>query len=315
MRTAFADTVRLLARDDPRVYLLTGDVGFGVFEPFAEEFPDRYINVGVAEANLAGVAAGLALSGKRPFIYSIGNFPTLRCLEQVRNDICYNAANVKIVSVGGGLSYGQLGATHHATEDLAVMRALPGMTVIAPADPVETALAVRAAYEHPDPVYLRLNRAGDPVVHRTAPEFRLGQAISVRSGNDVTLIACGGIVPNALAAAEVLAAEGIECSVLSMHTLKPIDAAAVLQAASETGLIITIEEHSIVGGLGSAVSEVLTEAGGLGARLSRLALPDAFSHLVGSQDYLRGAHGLSADGIAEHIKARLGSPWSIASGL
>src|SRR5437667_4581521 len=165
MRSAFFDTLVRLAEDDERITLVVGDLGFGVIEPFARRFPDRFLNAGVAEQNMTGIGAGMALSGKVVFTYSIANFPTLRCLEQVRNDVCYHAADVKIVAVGGGFAYGSLGMTHHATEDLALMRALPGMVVVAPGDPIEVELATRAVVEHRGPCYLRLGRVGEPCVH------------------------------------------------------------------------------------------------------------------------------------------------------
>ena len=301
MRTAFAQTLMELAQEDSRIYLLIGDVGFGVFEPFAQAFPDRFVNVGVAEANLTGIAAGLALSGIVPFTYSIGNFPTLRCLEQVRNDVCYNDANVKLVAVGGGVAYGALGATHHATEDLAIMRALPNMIVVSPGDPIETRLATRAARNLKGPMYLRLGRAGEPRVHSSIPDFCIGEAIEVRAGDDITLIATGGILHTCLLASDKLQSEGISSGVLSMHTLKPLDHEAVAKAARETEAIFTVEEHSVVGGLGSAVADVLVELEGPHPIFKPIGLPDAFSHLVGSQDYLRTMLGLSADGIAETV--------------
>ena len=305
MRTAFAQTLMELAQEDSRVYLLVGDVGFGVFEPFAQAFPDRFLNVGVAEANLTGIAAGLALSGMVPFTYSIANFPTLRCLEQVRNDVCYNDANVKLVAVGGGVAYGALGATHHATEDLAIMRALPNMVVVAPGDPIEAMLATRAAYQRRSPVYLRLGRAGEPKVHSSIPNFCIGKAIELRSGNDITLVATGGLLHTALLASEKLQSEGISSRVLSMHTLKPLDQEAVAKAARETEAIFTIEEHSIVGGLGGAVAEVLAGLEGPNPIFKPIGLPDAFSHVVGSQNYLRSFFGLSVDGISDTVLTAL----------
>lgn len=298
MRSAFARTLIELAETDTRVWLVVGDVGFGVVEPFVERFSDRYLNVGVAEANLAGVSAGLALSGAVPFMYSIANFPTLRCLEQIRNDICYNEANVKIVAVGAGFAYGSLGATHHATEDLAVMRAMPGMTVVAPADPIETVLATQAALVAEGPVYLRLGRSGDPAVHVTQPAFVFGRAIRVREGTDVTIIATGGITYSAALAAESLAAEGISVRVVSMHTVKPIDRLEIKFASNETGGVVTVEEHSVIGGLGSTVAQVIAEDGLRPETFRTLALPDSFGHRIGSRDYLLGHYGLSPEAIA-----------------
>lgn len=296
MRTTFIQTLCRLAAADERIWLLTGDLGYSVLEPYHRDFAARYVNVGVAEQNLAGIAAGLASCGKIVFTYSIANFPTLRCVEQIRNDIVYNEQPVKIVSVGGGFAYGPQGYTHHGLEELAVLRTLPGMTVVAPADPVETDLATRALAQSPGPAYLRLGKAREPVIHQTTPDFAIGRAIRMRDGRDVTLISTGAMLGPALAAADALAgaqASGdgpLHARVLSMHTLKPLDADAVLAAARETRAIITVEEHSVIGGLGSAVAEVLAEAGAA-VPLRRWGAPDRLLHAVGSQAYLRGLCG------------------------
>ncbi|MGB6482882.1 MAG: transketolase C-terminal domain-containing protein [Candidatus Acidiferrales bacterium] len=297
MRSAFIRTLVDLAEQDDRIVLVVGDLGFGVVEPFASRFPDRFVNAGVAEQNMTGIAAGMSLSGKVVFTYSIGNFPTLRCFEQIRNDVCYHGANVKIVSVGAGLAYGALGVSHHATEDVAVMRALPGMTVVAPADPVETEMATRAVAALAGPAYLRLGRAGEPAVHQDTVVFQVGKAIQVTEGDDITLIAAGTMVHTAVQAARMLASNSIHARVLSMHTIKPLDEDAILAAARETAAIITIEEHGIIGGLGSAVAEVLAERWPQGTSFKRLALPSQFTSLVGSQSYLKEAYSLSVSGI------------------
>ena len=301
MRNACIETLLELAKQDPRIVLITGDLGFGVIGPFQEQLPLQFINAGVAEQNMTGMATGMALRGKIAFTYSIGNFPTLRCLEQIRNDICYHNANVKVVSVGGGFAYGAMGPTHHAVEDLAVMRALPGMTVIAPGDPVETRAATRAIVANPGPCYLRLGKAGEPTVHQGPIAFEIGKAIRMRDGRDATLISTGGILQNTVRAAERLAQDGIETRVLSMHTLKPLDQEAVLAAAKETRAVITVEEHSIIGGLGSAVAEVLAEADGPKVAFKRIGAPSAFSSQNGSQEYMRQCHGLTADAIAKSV--------------
>jgi transketolase len=307
VRPTFARTVVELAERDERICGVIGDVGFGVLETFASRFPDRWLNVGVAEANLAGVSAGLALAGARPFMYSIANFPTLRCLEQIRNDICYNRAPVVIVGVGGGLAYGSLGATHHATEDLAVMRAIPGLTVIAPADPMETELLTRAAFALDAPVYLRLGRSGDPAVHQARPDLRVGRGVVVREGADVTLIATGAIARTALDAAELLAPMGISARVVSMHTLKPLDVDVIRDAVERTGALVTLEEHSLVGGLGSAVAEAVADHGLRPRSFLRLGLPDAFAHVIGSRDHLLARAGLSASAVARAVAETRGA--------
>jgi len=307
VRTAFIRALLELAENDERIYLIVGDLGYSVVERFAQRFPSRYLNVGVAEQNMTGIAAGMALSGKVVFTYSIANFPTLRCLEQIRNDVCYHEADVKIVSIGGGLAYGALGMTHHATEDLAIMRALPGMVAVAPGDPIEAEGATRAIAGQSGPCYLRLGKAGEPNVHAPGTHFSLGKAITVREGDDVTLIATGGLLYNTVKVAEQLSLNGLEARVLSMHTLKPLDTESILAAASQTSAIVTVEEHSLIGGLGSAVAEVLAELGGRKPPLTRLALRSGFVPEVGSQDYLRETEGLSVNGILRSLQRVLQS--------
>jgi transketolase len=290
-----------MAGDDERIYLFTGDLGFSIFEPFMEKFPSRYFNMGVAEQNMMGVATGMALSGKIIFVYSIANFPTFRCLEQIRNDVCYHNVNVNIVTGGGGLSYGALGITHHATEDIAIMRALPNMTVIAPGDPLEAELATQACAAWPGPCYLRLGKTTEPQVHESLPSFSIGRAIGVKDGKDATLISTGCMLNSIVKAAGLLAEKGISARVLSMPTVKPMDRDAVLAAARETGVIVTVEEHSVIGGLGSAVAEVLSEASGIDCKFRRMGIKDAFTHDVGNQEYLLKAHGLSVDDIVNTV--------------
>lgn len=306
MRSAFIKTLIDLAREDRRIMLIVGDLGFGVVEPFRDQFPDQFLNAGVAEQNMVGIAAGMALSGRVVFVYSIANFPTLRPLEQVRNDVCYNNASVVLVSVGGGMSYGSLGPTHHATEDIAVMRAMPNMMVVAPGDPLETRLATRALAARSAPAYLRLGRDGEPVVHLADPSFALGHALTVRPGADLTLIATGGMLAPAMGAAGMLAERGLDARVLSMHTVKPLDVEAVLAAARETRAVFTVEEHNIIGGLGSAVAETLAESGERPAHFRRIGLPDQFSTVAGTQDYLRSLHGLDPEGICRTVCQTMG---------
>ena len=304
MRNAFIRGLTALAELDKRVVLLTGDLGFKIFDDFAARFPGRFYNAGVAEANMMGVAAGLALGGLKPFAYSIVPFATLRCLEQIRDDICYQEAPVTVVGVGGGYSYGPNGATHHALEDIAVMRCLPNMTVVCPGDPLEAELATLAAGRHSRPLYLRLGRSGDPQVHHSAPSFSLGRAIVVRDGRECALIATGNALPVAVAAADRLATEGIHCRVVSMHTVKPLDDALLRSCAKECGALFTVEEHSLIGGLGSAVGEWLT-AKGVRCLLRSYGAGDRFAHVCGSQEYLRRLEALTADQIAASIREAL----------
>jgi transketolase len=302
MRTAFIQSLTEAAARDSRVTLVVGDLGFGVVTDFAKKFPKQFFNAGVAEQNMTGLAAGLALSGKVVFTYSIANFPIVRCLEQIRNDVCYHKANVTVVAVGGGYSYGALGMTHHATEDLAIMRSLPEMTVIAPGDPLETVAATRAAAGGIGPVYLRLGRAGEPVVHKSPVSWTLGKAILAREGSDATLISTGAMLAPTLAAAELLADRGIETRVLSMHTVKPLDVDAVLAAARDTRHIVAVEEHGVLGGLGGAVAEVLAEADIPQVRFRRIGLPPHFLKAVGEQEHLRIIQGLDADSLSRRVE-------------
>jgi transketolase len=301
VRTAFIEALMQIAAVDPRVMLIVGDLGYSVVEDFERRFPKQFVNAGVAEQNMTGLAAGLALAGRIVFTYSIGNFPTLRCLEQLRNDICYHRAPVKIVAVGGGFGYGALGVSHHATEDLAIMRALPNMTVVAPGDPIEAGLATKAVAREAGPCYLRLGKSGERTVHPRVIDFRVGRAIRLREGTDVTLIVTGGMLHEVMMAAEELSeTHRIEAAVLSMHTIKPLDAGAVLDAARRTP-VVTIEEHSVIGGLGSAVAEVLAEASHA-TPFNRIAVPSEFSTVVGSQQYFRQRYGLTAPALVERLK-------------
>lgn len=306
MRDAFVRTLTELAPRHPELLLLTGDLGFGVLTNFAARFPSQFLNVGVAEQNMSGLAAGLALEGHTVFTYSIGNFPTIRCLEQIRNDICYHRANVKIVCVGGGMSYGPVGMSHHATEDLAVLRSLPGILVLSPGDLWEAAEAARYLLTHRGPAYLRLDKSAAPATPHGP--FEPGRIRVVREGWGVTLAATGGILAEALLAADALAAEDISCRVLSVHTIKPIDADTLVAAAAETGGIVTIEEHNLDGGLGGAIAEVLMEAGVLPSFFVRMGLRNTFSSIVGSQQYLRAVYSLDSAAIARTVSARLGVP-------
>lgn len=298
MRTAFINALVEAAEIDERVALVVGDLGFGVVERFSDRYPERYVNAGVAEQDMVGLAAGMAMAGAVPFTYSIVNFSVLRCLEQIRNDVCYHQANVKLVAVGGGLAYGALGVTHHGTEDLAILRSLPEMRVIAPADPLESAWATRLAAETPGPFFLRLGRNGERQLHPEGVSLELGRAAHLREGTDVTLIGIGSIVDQTLQAAEILAAQGVAARVLSMHTLRPLDVDAIHEAARTTRAIVTVEEHSVVGGLGGAVAEVLAERSSH-SPFRRVGLPSEFVDVVGSQDYLRAHYGLTPEGIAD----------------
>jgi len=304
MRQAFLNELTRSMELDPSVFLLTGDTGFHVFDDFQETFRDRYLNTGICEAAMIGMAAGLALSGKRVFVYGIAPFVTLRCFEQIRVDLCYANLPVTIVGVGAGLTYGPAGATHHTIEDIAVLSALPNMTVVCPGDPSEAGAAVKGIMSLKGPCYLRIGKSGEPAVHQgELADFRIGRGIRLRHGRDVALIATGNMLPTAAAAAWILAEQGLDPEVISMHTVKPLDEELVRDVAGRCKLIATLEEHVARGGLGSAVSDVIT-ADGAGVRVLRFALPDAYACEAGSQAYLRAKYGLTADDIAGRILAR-----------
>jgi transketolase len=304
VRDTFVHTLTAIAETRPDVMLITGDLGFGVLNDWISRFPRQFLNAGIAEQNMTGLAAGMALEGRTVFTYSLGSFPTVRCLEQIRNDVCYHEADVKIVTVGGGMSYGPVGASHHATEDLAIMRSLPNMVVVSPGDHWETAEATRALVNLPGPAYLRLDKSAAPPTHAVTEAFCVGQIRTVREGWDVTLAATGGILGETLSAADLLAAHGVSCRVLSVHTVKPLDRAALEAASRETGGIVTIEEHSLDGGLGGAIAEVLLDAGAAPGFFLRFGLR-TFSSIIGSQSYLRRAYGLDGRSVADAVLARL----------
>lgn len=305
MRNAFANEVTKLGAEDPRVVLLSGDIGNKLFDKFKEKAPTRFFNCGVAEANMMGVAAGLALSGLRPFVYTITPFTTTRCLEQIRVDACYHRAPVVIVGTGSGLSYAELGPTHHSCEDMAILRVLPGMTVLAPCDEVEVRLGLRAALANDGPVYMRIGKKGEPLIHKTAPDFRIGRSITVRPGSDVCLLSAGTIMSAALRAADALAARGISARVESFHTIKPLDTRLLEEVFDRYPVVAVVEEHSRLGGLGGSVAEWLAARGRARARLVAFGTDDAFMHEIGSQEYARRRFGLTAENIAARVAAVL----------
>lgn len=305
MRAVFNKELLKIAEKDPRVHMILADIGYGEIEGFAEKFPERFINCGVAEQNMTGVACGVAREGNIAITYSIANFPTLRCLEQIRNDVCYHNANVKIVIIGGGMAYGPLGVSHHSTEDLAILRALPNMVVLAPCDLKEAAAATHAMMAYEGPVYYRCGYKKEPDIYDGNVDFIIGKANVIREGNDATVIFTGTIGYNCKLAVEALAAEGINCRLISMHTVKPIDKVAIVKAANETGAVITVEEHNICGGLGGAVAEVLMDEGAGGVPFKRIALPDVNVSKIGSQNWLREQYGMGVQGIVAAIKGVL----------
>lgn len=302
MRPTFIKTLLTLAQKNERIFLLTGDLGYAALEPFREKFPKRFINMGVAEQNMAGFAAGLALSGKLPVMYSIATFVTLKTFEQVRNDICYQNLNVKIVGVGSGLTYSQYGATHHSQEDIGLMRLLPNMKVICPGDPIEVEAATRAMMADPQACYLRIGSRGEPVLHEKPIDFQIGKAITMKQGKDVALVATGNMLENTMKAADLLRASNLSPQVISMHTVKPLDTDLLKDLFKNFQQVFTIEEHNQIGGLGSAVAELAAEFQDRNACLHRIALPDQFQKVGAWLARLRQENGLTPESIAQTVK-------------
>lgn len=305
MRDTFVRTLVELAKGDKSIELVTGDLGFGVLKPFWEQCPDQFTNAGIAEQNMTSMAAGMALEGKNVFTYSIGNFPTLRCLEQIRNDCAYHDANVKVVCIGGGFVYGSLGMSHQATEDLAILRALPNVVVMAPADLVEAEECTKVLAKYNGTAYLRLGRGGEKRIHEKIENFQIGKAIKVHDGEKVTIFSTGAIFEEVTAAYEELTEAGYSPAVYTFPTVKPIDRKIIEDAAENFELIITVEEHNIVGGFGSAVAEVMAEMREKKAYLLRIGLNDEYSVRVGNQKYLRTQYGMDSRAIVERIMGEL----------
>jgi transketolase len=297
----YGEVLSQLGERYPDLVALTADLASSTkIGRFGKKFPERFINVGIAENSMFGMAAGLAQAGLRPVVSTFAAFTALRSAEQVRTDICYQNVNVKIISTHAGISFGQAGSTHHCTEDLAVMRSFANMTVIAPADGIETGNAVAAAMEWPGPVYIRIGRGFEPPVNTTKDYgFEIGKAITMREGGDVTIIACGVGVLHSVRAAEVLKRQGLSARVINMHTVKPIDREAIVKAVTDTRRIVTVEEHNVMGGLGSAVAEVIVESGKACA-FRKLGVPDCYS-IVGYPEDLYHHYGFDADGIVETV--------------
>lgn len=309
MRKACLDAIRDLARRDPRVVFVGSDLGAGTMSGFAEEFPDRFFMEGVSEAHLVGMVSGLAMNGMIPYLNAIAVFLTRRCFEQVLLDAALHRLPVRLVGNGGGVVYAPLGPTHLAIDDFALLRAVPGMTIVAPCDAEEMRRLVAASADHPGPLYIRIAKGGEPVVSRPEAGFEIGRAIRVAAGGDVLLVTTGVLLQAAIEARERLAGRGIDAAILHLHTVKPLDAAAVLDAASRVRAVVTVEEHLVCGGLGSAVAEVLAEAGlGRAQPFRRLALPEAFPSQYGSQREILAACGLDAAGIEQSVLALLELP-------
>jgi transketolase len=294
MRTAFIEQLTEEAKVNPNIFLLVGDLGYSVVEPFANLFPDRFLNAGIAEQNMTGVAAGLAMEGYNVFTYSIGNFPTLRCMEQIRYDVCYHNLSVKIVAVGGGYAYGPLGVSHHTTEDIGMLRTIPNLTVCAPGDPIEAKFITAHLCNTNTPGYLRLGKAGEPVIHSSADSFKFGKILPVISGTTTAVLTTGGMLSYA---ADYITKHALNYSLYSVPVIKPIDTDSLIEISKKYTQLITMEEHQRSGGFGSAVLETLNEIRNAQLidfipRLKIIAIPDVFIGYAGSQDFLRKEAGL-----------------------
>lgn len=297
MRDAFINSLLQEARIDSNIVLITGDLGFGVLETFQKELPNQFINSGINEQTMMGLAAGFASTGKKVFVYSIGNFPTLRCLEQIRNDVCLMNNSVVIVSVGAGYSYGSQGYTHHALEDVAVLRALPNIDIVVPCDPIETTQLTKMLISTTKPAYLRLGKSNEEAIHSTPPVIEFGKAVEIIKGVDGTLIFSGAIGKMVLLAEKKLSELGISVSVTSLAFISPIDSEYLKQAA-ELGPIVVVEEHSFRGGLGSAILESLNYEG-INAKVGIIAANQNQISQIGDQNFLRRENGISVENIIE----------------
>lgn len=304
MRDAFFDELTRLGREDPRLIFLTGDLGYKLWDEFAATCPGRFLNMGVAEANMVSVAAGLALSGMRPITYSIVPFATIRCLEQIRNDVCNMKLPVLIVGVGGGYAYGANGPTHHGIDDVAAMRTLPGMTIFCPCDPQETRAALRAAHALEGPAFLRLGRNREPNLTHPGAPFTPGRPTLLRDGGRVALLAVGPIAGQALAAADLLRREGVDPAVWSVHTVKPLDGLVACMDERAYEHVFVVEEHGPCGGLAEALAAEWADRP-TRPRLTRVAAPDAYLHTVGSQQYMWSLAGLDSESVYRRVKERL----------
>lgn len=297
MRTAFIKKLIEMAKKDKDIYLITADLGFSVFEEFKEMFPNRFINVGIAESAMIGIAAGLAIEGKKVYAYSIIPFITMRCFEQIRVDLCYQNLNVNLIGVGGGLSYGSSGATHHAIEDIAIMRALPNMKVICPGDPFEAENAIQEVINMEGPSFIRLNKNNEPRLYNEEKvEFHIGKGIKIFEGNDLSIITTGNMLEQAINISKTLKLNGYSVKLISMHTIKPIDISLVNECISETKYLFTIEEHNLIGGLGSAISEIIstnTEK----IKFKPFGIPDVYADCSGSRDYFRKKYEIDEESI------------------
>lgn len=308
MRNAFAKTITELATQDERVVLLSGDIGNKLFDEFKAKHPKRFFNCGVAEANMISLAAGMAMCGLRPFAYTIASFITYRVIEQIRLDAGYHHLPVTVVGVGAGLSYASLGATHHTLEDIAMLRSIPGIKVICPGDSMEIKAALPALLKQNDPAYVRIGKKGEPVFHKEVPSnYQIGKSLQIRDGKDISILSTGNMLPSAVTVAEELNKKGISAAVYSFHTVKPLDEQTLTQRFQSDRLVCTLEEHSVIGGFGSAVAEWYVGKEKLKAKLIRFGTPDSFLHEAGEQEHARKVCGIEEHQLIEKIEKALSS--------
>lgn len=305
MRTAYLDTLFELASADKNVFALISDNGAIVYDKYREYLSSQYYNLGISEANMLGVAAGMANCGKIPFAYTIGAFLAYRALEFIRNDICLQNMNVKIVGIGAGMKYSALGPTHHATEDLGCIRSLPNLTILSPASPLEAAKATRAAYEHTGPVYLRLGTNREQEIYENDYLFEIGKGVTLFNGSDITIIGTGNILTEVIKARELLEKENVSVRVINMHTIKPLDKELIEKAIDETKAIVTVEDHDVIGGLGSAVSEVIAESG-KGIPFARIGLKERFAVGYGTYENMKVQNHIGVEDIVLMCKKSIG---------
>jgi transketolase len=307
MRNAFADEITKIAQSDPSVVLLSGDIGNRLFDKYKESCPKRFVNCGVAEANMVSMGAGMAMTGMKPVAYTIASFLVYRTFEQIRVDLCYHDAAVLLVGVGGGLSYASNGSTHHTLEDIALMRSLPNMQVVCAGDPHEVRAATKAYFRNPKPTYLRIGKKGEACVHGIAlDEFEVGKSICLKRGKSVALLATGNMLPNCSSITDELEERGISSSLYSFHSVKPIDEKCLHTIFSEHEYVFTVEEHSRKGGFGSAVAEWLADQAKTKARLFTIGTPDQFLLYTGNQEAARKTCRLDKAGLLEQITDFIG---------
>lgn len=304
MRTTFIHTLTEMAREDEKIMCVIGDTGFSVFEEFEKEFGSRFVNVGIAEQNFVSFGAGLAAMGMKPYLYNVVSFMTLRAAEQIMLDVCYQENPVVLVGVGGGFAYATAGPTHHALQDIAMMSSFPNMTVVCPGDPIEMKAVMRASKDYGKPLYIRIGRSVDPVVHMNPIDFKIGKAIRMSEGKDGTLLVTGVMLKDGVKVTQLLEQRGIHISLYSVPTIKPFDAEVVLERAAKGAPIYTLEEHSTIGGLGDAAARILAEhMREYSVRFRKFGVPDAFAPVTGTREYLNDLFGISPEKVAEKIEA------------